>query len=500
MAQPVCCVDHHRPGTKSISGRWFCDDHYRRATYQRAGFWRTEIIAIIGLLVFVGLVVALDTYLQPQLTGIGLVLAGVLLAMVPAVLWLYFFYQQDRLEPEPVGNVARMFFLALALAGAFGIPLTDQLFAVQDWIYRSDLITWLASIFIYGAAGAFFIYATVRIFMFDLPEFDERTDGVIYGTAAGLGYATALNLQFILSNGGAALGTGEIFVAEVALAYAAFGGLLGYFLGRAKLEHEPVWWLPAGTVLAAVLIGAFMVLRGELDPGVVEFSGQGGGLPSVRGLLLAGGLAVLLTALVSYLINRDVKRTLSEKQPAVVDDPTIGDRQASVAVFGAFFAMLLVGGLARHSALNSRTTFNVAGIQGAYPAHYSVATGEGDLLRVSDSLGTGAEMAVFEFPLASGDDADGVAALLAAERGTDFRMFKVMSSGNTIVNGRPALTQSFAYVEPNGLTGAAPEVRQGLDYIFVDDGRAVIVTLLTTPEDQASVESYFARLLNSLEF
>jgi hypothetical protein len=53
-----------------------------------------------------------------------LAFAAVPLALVPAALWLIFFYQQDRLEPEPVGNVVRMFVIGLALAGAIGIPLT----------------------------------------------------------------------------------------------------------------------------------------------------------------------------------------------------------------------------------------------------------------------------------------------------------------------------------------------------------------------------------------
>ena len=136
MAAQVCCVDQERPGTKSIGGRWFCDEHYQKATYKRAGYWRTGLIAVIGLLIFVAAVVALDTYLAPQLTGATLVLTGIVLALVPAALWLVFFYQQDRLEPEPVGNVARMFVVGLALAGAIGIPLTDQLFRVSDWLYR----------------------------------------------------------------------------------------------------------------------------------------------------------------------------------------------------------------------------------------------------------------------------------------------------------------------------------------------------------------------------
>src|SRR5687767_4147905 len=306
-AAQICCVDHERPGTRSIGGRWFCDDHYTKATYKRAGFWRTGLVAVVGLLIFVAVVVALDTYLQPQLTGIPLLAVGVLLALVPAVLWLLFFYQQDRLEPEPVANVARMFVIGLALAGAIGVPLTDEFFHVQDWLYAGQPITtFLASVFVIGAVEAFIIYATVRYFIFDSPEFDERTDGVIYGTAAGLGYATALNMAFILENGGSALGSGEVFVAEVALAHAAIGGLLGYFLGRAKLEQEPTWWLPVGLVLAALLNGLFILARGQLDPSTVSFTSEGPGLPSFAGLLVAGGMAVVIAGIASYLINRDI--------------------------------------------------------------------------------------------------------------------------------------------------------------------------------------------------
>src|SRR5689334_18717744 len=97
MAAQICCVDQERPGTRSIGGRWFCEEHFKKATYARAGFWRTGLIAIIGLAIFVAVVVALDTYLQPQLDGAVLVLTGILLALVPAALWLVFFYQQDQI-------------------------------------------------------------------------------------------------------------------------------------------------------------------------------------------------------------------------------------------------------------------------------------------------------------------------------------------------------------------------------------------------------------------
>src|SRR6187549_647231 len=109
MAQEICCVDNERAGTQTISGRWFCVEHYKRANYNRAGVVRTGIIAVIGLLLFVAAVVAVDRLIQPRFSGVILVLVGLLLALVPAVVWLLFFYIQDRLEPEPVGDVVRMF-------------------------------------------------------------------------------------------------------------------------------------------------------------------------------------------------------------------------------------------------------------------------------------------------------------------------------------------------------------------------------------------------------
>jgi RsiW-degrading membrane proteinase PrsW (M82 family) len=504
MEAQVCCVDQMRPGTKVIGGRWFCDEHYAKATRPRNTVWRSAAIAVVGLLVFVGAVVGLDAALKPDLTGAGLVLAGVVLAIVPAFLWLFFFYQQDRLEPEPVGQVARMFVIGLALAGAVGIPITDQLFKIQNWLYLDSstgvgLTEILGSIFIVGAVEAFIVYAVVRYFIFDSSEFDERADGVIYATAAGLGYATALNLQFILANGGSALGTGEIFVAEVALAQAAFGGLLGYFLGRAKLERDPIWWLPIGLALTALLNGLFNILRGQLEQGTISVGGAAA-LPSFNGLLLAGGLAVVVTVIVSFLINRDISRSLGSAQPASMEDPTIGDRQANYAVVGTFAVMLVVGAVTWNNAVNGTKAFDVSGFKGAYPQYFSDNTGADDVLRAVDTLNTGAEFAITTPAIENAQTAEGVAAQLAADRSGAYSVYTVVESGKATVNGKPAFVQRFAYVVGGDLTGSVPEVQEGLDYIFVDGQRAVVVTLLASSDTLPDVEPLFARFLNSLSF
>ncbi|MFO7166665.1 MAG: hypothetical protein DIU80_001420 [Chloroflexota bacterium] len=469
--------------------------HVPKAAQQRNSVWRSELIAVVGLLVFVAAVVAIDAGLRPSLDAGALQLVGLLLALVPAAIWLFVFYQQDRLEPEPVGNVARMFVIGLALMGAIGIPLTDQVLRVQEWLYASAAATALGSVAVIGAVQAFVVYAAVRYFIFDSPEFDERTDGVVYGTAAALGAATALNIQFILASGGAALGPGEVFVAEVALAQAAFGGLLGYFLGRAKLDREPVWWLPAGFLLTALLGGAFVLLRGQVDAGAVDV-GAAGGLPAFGGLLLAGALAVAVTGVVFALVRRDIARTLQGKGAAAAD-AAVGDRSANAIVVALFAALLLAGGLMWSSTANATTAFSREGFAGAYPAAFSDATREGEALRAVDTLGTEASFVVRALPVA---DAKAVSTQLAGERARQFLGYKVTQTDEASVAGRPARAQHFVYVEEGGLLGGAPRVVQGVDYLIADGGRTVVVTLTSPADRMGDAEPLFDRFLASLTF
>lgn len=465
---------------------------------QRGAWWQSAILAVIGVLVFVGIVVGLDAAFQPQLSGTPLIIVGVVLAIVPAVLWLVFFYLQDHLEPEPKHEVFKIFIVGLALASAIGIPLTNQVFRVDDWLYRSSTSLVLGAIFVIGAIEAFIIYLTVRYFIYDSDEFNERTDGMVYGTAAGLGYATALNVQFILGSGGAALGGAEVFIAEVALAHAAFAGLLGYFLGRAKLEREKIWWLPIGMLLAALLNGLFIILRSQLETGSIVM-GAASALPSITGLILAGALALIVAGVVALLIKRDTSHTQTRGRRAEVG-AHIGDVQSNRATIGMFAVLIIVGIITSAVVTGGMTSFDVSGFKGDYPAHFGLATREGEVLRVADTLGTGAEFAIQTLDLEAGEDANKVASRLAVQRGTEFQAYKVLEFADTVVNGKPTLTQRFAYVDMRTLVKALPIVVEGKDYIVLDGNRAVVITMLTTPEDLPAVEPQFRQFVDRLTF
>jgi protease PrsW len=279
--------------------------------HERAHIWRDEFLLILSLIVFVGLVYALDRAIKPVFTTSTLLLTGIFLALVPAAIWLVFFYNQDRLEPEPKQYILGVFGLGALLAAALGVPLVENVYRVSHWLYADTVTTILGGILVVGFVQEFLKYAAVRYSIYHSEEFDEPTDGVIYATAAGLGYATVLNIQFVISNGGVDLGTGVIRMAVVALAQASFSGITGYFLGRAKFESEPIWWMPLGITLAAVANGLFNWLRGRVVQGNVSLTG--GDVNPWLGLVFAAVVALLVTGVVLWLVRRGISSTQAVK-------------------------------------------------------------------------------------------------------------------------------------------------------------------------------------------
>ncbi len=310
MVENPCCICG-KNGEKLIGKRWFCAEHYERATYERRGSWRSLLALVVVLIVFVVAVYALDAVIKPVFTGTTLVLVGIVLALVPAAIWLAFFYQQDRLEPEPATYILGVFALGALLAAAVGVPLLDKVFRVGNWLFTNTLTTILGSILVVGFTQEFLKYAAVRFSVYNSGEFDEPTDGIIYATAAGLGYATVLNIQFVVANGGVNLGSGVIAMAIVALAQASFAGITGYFLGRAKFEADPIWWMPAGVTLAAVANGLFNWLRGRITHGGISLAGSSGN--PWLGLVLAALVAAAIMGLLVWLIRRNIKSALAAK-------------------------------------------------------------------------------------------------------------------------------------------------------------------------------------------
>ncbi len=276
-----------------------------------ASVWQADLISVVALVLLVIIVYVLDNAIQPVFSPSSLLLTGIILALIPAAVWIAFFYRRDRLEPEPKGLVFQLFLLGGLLAAGVGIPLVVGVFDVQSWLPRSTATHLLGAILVVGFTQEFLKYAAVRYSVFGSSEFDEPVDGIIYATAAGLGYATVLNITFVLDSGGVDLGVGMIRMTITSLAHASFGGVVGYFLGMEKFSSKPSWWMPAGVALAAVLNGSFFFLRSTITRRAI--SSAGNVIQPWLGFILAAVLAIIVTALLSRAIGKHI-------QPAAVEE------------------------------------------------------------------------------------------------------------------------------------------------------------------------------------
>jgi len=300
LQEIFCCVCQEplTKNAKKIGDRFFCDHHYNKVFVNRKGIWISVLIGIVSIFAFAGLIVLLDYLVDYQFSGINLVIFGVLISAGPAFIWVWIFYKLDTLEPEPKGFILGVFLLGAIFANGIGIPLINGLFNVNEWLYNAELpLKIISSILIIGFIQEYLKYAGVRFTVFISSEFDERVDGIIYGAVIGLGYATMLNIHYIISMGGVNPSVGVMRITISCLAHASFSGISGYFLGRAKFEKMPVWWMPSGVALAAVLNGVTHILLKSVSRFGISFTPE-------FGLIIAGVLASTAFGILFLAIRR----------------------------------------------------------------------------------------------------------------------------------------------------------------------------------------------------
>lgn len=317
---PASCAVCDRPvqGTRhELGGRLYCDEHYARATLGSRGTWPAILALIAGLIAIALIMLAVGDRISGELGDTWLVVIGLTISLLPGILWLLVFRHLDRLEAEPHAFLLSVFALGALLAGTIGEPLRRGLLDLHVW----EPDNWLWAIVVYsltqGVVQSTLVYIAVRWTVYLTDEFDERADGLIYGTAAGLGIATLLNFHYVLDHRGLNLDVGTTRIIVDALALAALGGIVGYGLGQVKFERHRPWFAASWVALAAVLNGVYEWLQSEVTARELGFEAW----PAV---LLAGIFAITVFGLVYILLQQAVRETLSRAGQATALAP--GDR------------------------------------------------------------------------------------------------------------------------------------------------------------------------------
>lgn len=167
----------------------------------------------------------------------------------PSIFLLTFFYLRDRWQREPMHRVVMAFALGTyAMAAARGLAYTVLAFVPPDWLSGGTEAARLFESFVlagYIEESAKAIVLFTAIYHWD--EFDEPLDGVVYGVAVSLGFATLENILYIVQSR-AAFNPSLTIVWQRALfavpAHALFGGAMGYYAGKAKFDrtHPAALW------------------------------------------------------------------------------------------------------------------------------------------------------------------------------------------------------------------------------------------------------------------
>src|SRR3569623_3123768 len=275
---------------------------------------RAQAILLGGLLAFVVSVFAIDR-LRHGAPVVGAATA-LPLALIPAVLWMVYFYLRDIHEPAPTHYVVGVFLLGARVAAPIATFITDVVFKVASWgtLPRGGLIELVAAFLVLAPAQEVSKYLVVRYTVYLSAEFDEPMDGIVYMTAAGLGFATALNIAQMPRAPQLALTTAAINCVTTTLAHASLSGEIGYALGRAKFigsAGHQTRVLSLGLAKAIELSGVFTMIAAIATRHGLDYR-------PVWGLASAAVFAILIFVLLSVLVDRHLARSPSANRAVAV--------------------------------------------------------------------------------------------------------------------------------------------------------------------------------------
>jgi protease PrsW len=176
---------------------------------------------------------------------------SILLAALPALAILLVIRRMDRDRPEPVGLIAR--------SVAYGFAAVLPAAAIEAAIgFAAPLRDSPASHLFYAFAVAGLVEESAKLYfvkrhIFRRKEFDERADGIVYAICVSMGFAFVENLMYGYRD------AGVLFVRAFSAVpgHALFSGIMGYYVGKAKIEGRRGGALAIGLAWAVALHGLY---------------------------------------------------------------------------------------------------------------------------------------------------------------------------------------------------------------------------------------------------
>ncbi len=148
--------------------------------------------------------------------------------VLPALLWLWFWLQEDRLHPEPRSVIIRTFIL-----GMIAVPL---ILPLEQFIQKQYALVPMLLVFLLVVTEEIFKLAVAYISALESKAYDEPIDAVIYLIPAALGFAAMENTFFLISSITStgfvpSFVTGNLRFIGATLLHVLSSGSIGLFIG-----------------------------------------------------------------------------------------------------------------------------------------------------------------------------------------------------------------------------------------------------------------------------
>lgn len=211
------------------------------------------------------------------------------LAILPAIVLVYYTYQQDKLQREPVRNLVKAFFFGwLSVFASFIISVPSM----QLGLFPAEIVS-MGDAFRTAFFGAAIPEESAKLFLLWLflrkcRDFDERMDGIVYAVCVGMGFAAFENIEYLFASGTDWVTTGIGRSLTAIPGHFAFAVIMGYYYSlnhfdkyRAPLAGLKMWLYPvlahglydtvamtaavspevSGVVTVVILLGCFWAIK-----------------------------------------------------------------------------------------------------------------------------------------------------------------------------------------------------------------------------------------------
>jgi RsiW-degrading membrane proteinase PrsW (M82 family) len=267
--------------------------------------WRSIAVESGVLFLTAALLYFLANILGVQIPVRFHLVLGLALALMPAALWLAFSWWPERSVPQPRRRLLAVALITGLAANAVGIPLVEEFFQVDRWLPLSSAISRIIGYtFTAGIVQEMVKYIVIRYAAWP-DHFRTRLDGVAYGAAAAIGYATVLNLRFVFDGSPSPdVVAGRVF--DYVVFHLVASLIVGYGLAELRFGLPTPLFVPSTIALAALITGiAIPVRAGLVNPSFgLEISPP----KFLFGLGFAAALLAAISLVIAFLYDSAERR------------------------------------------------------------------------------------------------------------------------------------------------------------------------------------------------